>query len=131
MKAILCVRLKKNAPKGMNEWERTKWESKMRKAFHREYSNKKQEWKKNEPIPQTETEKSAMEELNETNSRVNKVVSKFKEMFEGSDKQQAIEHLYALGVDVKEDSAWENIEKFVKNAVAENLQRAEAKERID
>ena len=50
-------------------------------------------------------------------------------MFKGSNKKQAIEHLYALGVDVDEDSEWDDIEGDVVRAVTKNLSKAEEKAR--
>lgn len=125
--------IKKSAPKGMNEWERTKWESKMRKAFHSEYSNKKQEWKKNDPIPETETEKAAKEELASKN--VDKLVSAAMEGFM-DDHELGLDFLKAMRVRTKdlydeegeldEDAYADRIEKAIRNnpeKAADNLEQ--------
>lgn len=62
--------------------------------------------------------------------RINTAVDKFESMFK-SDPQQAKEHLYALGVDADEADSFKEIEADVISAVTKNLNRAEAKLRID
>lgn len=70
-----------------------------------------------------------VEQAKALSGRINKAIDKFEAMFKGSNKRQAIEHLYALGVDVDEDSEWDDIEGDVVRAVTKNLSKAEEKAR--